>query len=273
MDQFSQQVEACTKLPITERFGCLDKMSRDAATKPPLSNPKATASTIPDPAQLKQAPQDREKADKPVRELTAELTQLKQQLQEERGNNEKLASEVKAGLAQLKQAPQDREKADKPVRELTAELTQLKQQLQEERGRPKEPPATDVSQTAQGTLREHPATIATNTAVELEPGIAANNSDTARLLVRASQFLSHGNVGMARMFLELAVEKGSAPATFALAETYDPAVLAAWGTRGTQGDPAKARDLYQKALAGGVQDATDRLQSLDKQEIATPPRR
>jgi hypothetical protein len=64
------------------------------------------------------------------------------------------------------------------------------------------------------------------------------------------------------MFLELAVEKGSAPATFALAETYDPAVLAAWGTLGTQGDSAKARDLYQKALAGGVQEATDRLKSL-----------
>src|SRR5262249_56561572 len=65
----------------------------------------------------------------------AELAQVKQQLQEERGKNEKLAGEVKAGLAQLKQAPQDREKTEKPVRELMAELAQVKQQLQEERGR------------------------------------------------------------------------------------------------------------------------------------------
>jgi len=223
LDKLSQRVKACTKLPITEQFGCLDKLSLDAAIGP-LSNPEARASTIPDPAQLKQA-------------------------------------------------PQDREKVEKPMRELTAELAQVKQQLQEEGGKPGEPPATDVSQTAQGTSRENPTTIATNTAVELEPGIAANNSDTARLLARATLFLNQGNVITARRFLELAAEKGSAPATFALAETYDPAVLATWGTIGIQGDPAKARDLYQKALAGGVQEATDRLKSLRREEIANPPRR
>jgi len=120
---------------------------------------------------------------------------------------------------------------------------------------------------------QDPATKTTGAVVGLQPDTAADSSDIARLLARASQLLSQGNVSLARVFLEAAVEKGSAPATFALAETYDPAVLAAWGTRGAQGDPAKARDLYQKALAGGVQDATHRLQSLDKEEIAYPPRR
>ena len=48
----------------------------------------------------------------------------------------------------------------------------------------------------------------------------------------------------------------------ALAETYDPAVLSAWGTVGTQGDVAKARQLYGRASAGGVHEAKYRLSAL-----------
>ena len=62
--------------------------------------------------------------------------------------------------------------------------------------------------------------------------------------------------------LERAAETGSAPALFALAETYDPVVLSAWETVGTQGDVAKARELYAKALAGGIHEAKDRLNAL-----------
>jgi len=59
-----------------------------------------------------------------------------------------------------------------------------------------------------------------------------------------------------------AAETGSAQALFALAETFDPAVLSAWGTFGTQGDVTKAQELYAKAFAGGVQEAKDRLVAL-----------
>jgi len=59
-------------------------------------------------------------------------------------------------------------------------------------------------------------------------------------MARASLLLSQGNVGAARIVLERAAETGSAPAMFALAETYDPTILAAWGTLGTQGDVTKA---------------------------------
>src|SRR5215813_12960000 len=105
------------------------------AQAPSAQNNKLVGETNAELAQLKQAPQDREKTEKPVRELTAELAQVRQQLQEERGKNEKLAGEVKTALAQLKQAPQDREKTEMPVRELTTELAQVKQLLQEERGK------------------------------------------------------------------------------------------------------------------------------------------
>jgi len=38
--------------------------------------------------------------------------------------------------------------------------------------------------------------------------------------------------------------------------------LSAWGTVGVQGDLAKAKALYGKALAGGVEEADARLKAL-----------
>ena len=49
---------------------------------------------------------------------------------------------------------------------------------------------------------------------------------------------------------------------FALAETYDPNMLAAWGTRGVAADVAKARALYRKALSLGAERAQVRLDAL-----------
>ena len=54
----------------------------------------------------------------------------------------------------------------------------------------------------------------------------------------------------------------SGPITFALAETYDPNMLAAWGTRGVAADVTKARSLYFKARDLGVVRAQVRLDQL-----------
>jgi hypothetical protein len=62
--------------------------------------------------------------------------------------------------------------------------------------------------------------------------------------------------------LERVVETGSPRASFALAETYDPAILAAWGAYGTRGDATKAREFYAKAHAGGIEEAKDRFNAL-----------
>ena len=60
-----------------------------------------------------------------------------------------------------------------------------------------------------------------------------------------------------------AAEDGSQPlVAFALAETYDPNMLAAWGTRGVIGDIVRARTLYRKALNLGVASAYARLEAL-----------
>ena len=91
---------------------------------------------------------------------------------------------------------------------------------------------------------------------------AQGNAEAAKLIARASALLGQGNIGAARIVLERAAESGNAQASFMLAETYDPAILSAWGTYGTRGEAAKARELYAKAHAGGIQEAKDRLDAL-----------
>jgi hypothetical protein len=131
---------------------------------------------------------------------------------------------------------------------------------------PTQAPATDKPATAplpasdKPVMPAHdkPATMAARpTAPE-----ASGNSEAARLMARASLLRDQGNIGAARSVLERAAETGSASALFSLAETYDPLSLSAWGTFGTRGDVAKAQELYANALAGGVQEARDRLNAL-----------
>jgi hypothetical protein len=56
--------------------------------------------------------------------------------------------------------------------------------------------------------------------------------------------------------------RGSVQASFALAETYDALILPKWGTYGVRGDAIKARDLYEKADAGGIEQAKARFEAL-----------
>jgi hypothetical protein len=97
-------------------------------------------------------------------------------------------------------------------------------------------------------------------------GDAQPNSEEAAvaagLVARASALLRQGDIGAARIVLERAVEMGSAQASFSLAETYDPLILAKWGTYGTRGDAIKAQDLYANADAAGIQEAKARFEAL-----------
>jgi hypothetical protein len=127
-------------------------------------------------------------------------------------------------------------------------------------------PVLEKPATASPPLADKPTMIAASTPATIAlPQTAPeppSDADVARLMARARTLLEQGNIAAARSFLERAAETRNAAALFALAETYDPAVLSAWGTFGTQGDVAKARDLYTKAFAGGVQQAMERLHSL-----------
>ncbi|WP_342731498.1 hypothetical protein [Bradyrhizobium sp. B117] len=83
-----------------------------------------------------------------------------------------------------------------------------------------------------------------------------------RLLARASALLRQADINGARGLLEYILGHGSAQAAFMLAETYDPHMLQSWDARGVAGDSAKARELYERARAGGIQDADGRIKGL-----------
>ena len=109
-------------------------------------------------------------------------------------------------------------------------------------------------------------TAVTQTAA-MEPPKAAEaqgSAESAKLVTRAKVLLGQGNIVAARIVLEPAAESGNAQASFMLAETYDPVILSAWGTYGTRGEAAKAREHYAKAQSGGIPEAKDRLDALGR---------
>jgi TPR repeat protein len=77
---------------------------------------------------------------------------------------------------------------------------------------------------------------------------------------RALELLQTGDVAGARLWLEQGLAAGEAQAAFHLAETYDPRMLRRWRVVGVTSDPRRARELYRRALEGGVSAAQSRLQ-------------
>jgi hypothetical protein len=92
--------------------------------------------------------------------------------------------------------------------------------------------------------------------------IGPNQARIDGLLSQAAQRIESGDVASAREMLASADDGVQGTVSFALAETYDPNMLAAWGARGGDADAAKARALYQKAFGLGVARAQNRLDAL-----------
>jgi TPR repeat protein len=96
----------------------------------------------------------------------------------------------------------------------------------------------------------------------LIPSPPKPSAETLRIVDRAREMIRSGDISAARLLLERAVRSGSPQAAFFLAETYDPQMLAQWGTFGIRGDVDKARDLYGRALKNGIADSKPRLEAL-----------
>jgi len=82
------------------------------------------------------------------------------------------------------------------------------------------------------------------------------------LIAQALRRVENGDVAGAREMLAAAEDGTHGLVAFALAETYDPNMLLAWGTRGVVADVVRARALYRKALNLGVATAHGRLEAL-----------
>jgi hypothetical protein len=193
--------------------------------------------------------QERERAARLEQDLAAARRDVEAQVA--------LSSKRAEEVAQLKQAA-DTAKAD----------LRLALQQESDRAPIREPPQPTIG--ARNVVERAPnsqvpqAIPTVRTAITEQPAVAEaqGSPEAVRLLARAGALLRQGDIGAARIVLERAVETGSAQASFMLAETYDPLVLSTWKTYGTRGDVTKARELYAKALAGGIQEARDRSVAL-----------
>ena len=86
--------------------------------------------------------------------------------------------------------------------------------------------------------------------------------ELARLMKRAKDMLSAGDIPSARLLLERAAEGQDPTAALMLARTYDPAVLGTSDVRNITPEPDKARAWYQKAAQLGSAEAQQRLAQL-----------
>ncbi len=86
--------------------------------------------------------------------------------------------------------------------------------------------------------------------------------DELSLLEKCEAMIAAGDMPGARQELALAASNGSVNARFALAETFDPNVLAAWGMRDRIADVGAARALYGQAMTAGDPRAAARIAAL-----------
>jgi hypothetical protein len=96
-----------------------------------------------------------------------------------------------------------------------------------------------------------------------QPAPAAANDVSARWSVRGLVALAKGDLSSARLYLTRAAEAGDPRALVALADTYDPAILAKLGVVVAPGDAQRAKDYLIKAAAAGVVAAKDRMAAID----------
>src|SRR5882724_767688 len=209
---------------------------------------------------------ERDRADALKRELTSVRNEL------EAGNR-------KIAALNALSAPQSRESAVDSSQERMAESSS---RTTEGKGRSPEQISAEATAStsgqssaselprpeAQSTAREAASDSGPKVAASIErstPASAASSRSTVdeqRLLARANALLRQVDISGARLLLEYALERGSARAAFMLAETYDARVLRSWRALGVSGDLTKARELYARAQAGGIEDAKERIETL-----------
>jgi len=97
----------------------------------------------------------------------------------------------------------------------------------------------------------------------LQSGPSTISRQERDALALAQTLIAVGRLDTAREILMRAADEGGSEAQFALAETYDPNVLAAWGIPDAAPDAIQARNLYLSALALGQDRARRRLQALE----------
>src|SRR5215207_283357 len=123
-------------------------------------------------------------------------------------------------------------------------------------------PAQSLTVQAEPEPKAASATSSLAPAVPASPAGRPDPAEVSGLVRRAYELIGRGDIGGARLLLDRAVSANDGTALFALAETYDPAVLARWRVWGVGPDAERARSLYQKALERGIAQAQERITAL-----------
>jgi hypothetical protein len=207
---------------------------------------------------------ERERADALVQELALVKNQL------EARNQQLAAVSASQTLASRQPAPTGRnEDAAEPRAKTTEGKSALPQwaSTQAVASYAERSSVLETPPQARSTAREAVPSVESKVPVASEATVLASVApysvaDEQRLLVRANALLRQADISGARPLLEHALGHGSARAAFMLAETYDARVLKSWSARGVLGDSRKALELYEKAQAGGIEDAKARIESL-----------
>ena len=87
--------------------------------------------------------------------------------------------------------------------------------------------------------------------------------EETRFLQRGEVLVASGDIASARLAYEYSANRGSADAMFALAQTYDPAVLASWNVVGIEPDISAALEWYGRAAQHGHDPADARASELE----------
>lgn len=106
-----------------------------------------------------------------------------------------------------------------------------------------------------------PAPMPATVVLGVPPALSAADIEAARR--RGEALASVGDISGARRFLERAARAGSGAAAMAMAESFDPHVLARRGVIGMRPDTDAARLWYREALMLGVVEAAARLNLLE----------
>jgi hypothetical protein len=125
---------------------------------------------------------------------------------------------------------------------------------------PQQPPEPAVASAG----KETPAGIHLGAAPPQAPAIKSiDPGEAAVLMARGRDFLASGDISAARIAFRRLADAGMPDAALALANTYDPAYLAAHNVIGALGDSAIARELYQRASDLGSAEAGQILARMD----------
>src|SRR5260221_12211244 len=201
--------------------------------------------------------------------LTRELTSVKNELE---AANRQIAALNAAGAVRLREpaaARSQERRVESSLRTIAGKERSAEQisgeavALTSGRSSASELPRPEARSTSREAASDSDPKVAMATERSASTSAASRSLvDEQRLLARANALLLQADISGARPLLEHALERGSARAAFMLAETYDARVLQSWRARGISGDPTKARELYERAQAGGIEDAKERIEAL-----------